>query len=341
MATLLVIDDEKNMRWLLERTFRPLGHQVITAADGRAGLDAVRAGRPDLVLTDLKMPGFDGMAVLQEIKKLQPELPVIVITAYGSVDTAVAAMKLGAVDYITKPFDIEEMKILVDKALAHQSLRREVTYLREELWEKTGFGEIIGASEKMRQVFALIARVAPSPATVLITGESGTGKELVAKAIHAHSPRRNGPFIQVNCAALPETLLESELFGHEKGAFTGAVARRVGRFELADGGTLFLDEIAEMSPAVQAKLLRVLQEKTFERVGGTDTIQVNVRIVAATNRDLTTMIKDGTFREDLYYITASMSCPFTCRRLESAAKTSRCWSAIFYINLTPRTGIKR
>lgn len=301
MATLLIIDDEKNMRWLLERTFKSLGHQVITAADGREGLDAVRAGRPDLVLTDLKMPGLDGMAVLQQIKELQPELPVIVITAYGSVETAIAAMKLGAVDYITKPFDVEEMKILVEKALAQQSLRREVAYLREELQEKTGFGDIVGTGEKMRQVFDLIARVAPSHASVLITGESGTGKELVARAIHAHSPRRDGPFIQVNCAALPETLLESELFGHEKGAFTGAVARRLGRFELANGGTLFLDEIGEMSPTVQAKLLRVLQDKTFERVGGIDTIRVNVRIVAATNRDLAAMIKEGTFREDLYY----------------------------------------
>lgn len=301
MQSILVIDDEKNMRWVLERGLKPLGYRVETAASGLEGVEKARLNEPDLVIVDLKMPGIDGLDTLKRLKESYPKLPVIMITAHGTVETAIEAMKCGAVDYIMKPFDLEEIKIVIEKNLAVRELVKEVDYLRSELNLKYNGQSIIGQSAAMEKVFALVDRVADSSATIMIYGESGTGKELVARAIHHNSSRKDKPYIQVNCAALPETLLESELFGHEKGAFTGAVARRPGRFELAHRGTLFLDEIGEISPAMQAKLLRVLQEKTFERVGGIESVKVDVRIVAATNRDLTAAIETGAFREDLYY----------------------------------------
>lgn len=301
MTAILIVDDEKNMRWALEKALRPAGYETISAAGGPEGLKLAASENPDLVLLDLKMPGMDGLEVLGKLKELNPKLPVIMITAHGTMETAVEAMKAGAYDYISKPFDVEEMKLTIAKALEVQALAKEVAHLRSELERKYSFENIIGKSDRMQAVFDLIERVADTLASVIIYGESGTGKELVARAIHYRSSRKNKPYIQVNCAALPETLLESELFGHEKGAFTGAISRKPGRFELADGGTLFLDEIGDLSPAVQVKLLRVLQEKTFERVGGVETIKVDVRIIAATNRDLAEAIKEGAFREDLYY----------------------------------------
>jgi Nif-specific regulatory protein len=301
MQRILIIDDEKNMRWILERGLKPLGYHVSSASHGLEGIEFAKADEPDLVILDLKMPGIDGVETLKRLKSIYPKLPIIMITAHGTMETAIEAMKCGATDYIIKPFDLEEMKIVIQKNLAVQDLVKEVDFLRSELYQKYNSQNIIGQSPSMQQIFAMIDRVADSNATVMIYGESGTGKELVARAMHFNSPRKEKPYIQVNCAALPETLLESELFGHEKGAFTGAVARRQGRFELANHGTLFLDEIGEISLAMQAKLLRVLQEKTFERVGGVETIKVDVRIVTATNRNLQAAIKEGTFREDLYY----------------------------------------
>jgi len=287
------------MRWVLERALSKAGYDIEIAEDGQIALDRALAERPDLVLLDLKMPKTDGLSVLRILKKHYPELMIVMMTAHGSTATAVEAMKAGAHDYLMKPFDIEELLITVAKAFEVESLREQVDYLKGEV--QSGGWQLVGNSEAMKAVKHLVERVALTPATVLILGESGTGKELVAHAIHTLSPRVSGPFIRVNCAALTETLLESELFGHEKGAFTGAHARKSGRFELADGGTLFLDEIGELSFNVQAKLLRVLQERTFERVGGEKTIKVDVRILAATNRDLLKEAQEGRFREDLYY----------------------------------------
>ncbi len=301
MKTILIVDDEKNMRWALEKGLRQAGYRTLSAPDGPEGLDLAASEAPDLVLLDLKMPKMDGLEALRLIKEQRPELPIIIITAHGSVATAIEAIKAGAYDYISKPFDLEEIQIVIKKALEVRALTEEVAKLRSEVERKYSFQNIIGKSSKMQAVFDLVERVAGTSASVLIYGESGTGKELVAKAIHYLSPRRHRPYVQVNCSALPETLLESELFGHEKGAFTGAIARRQGRFELADTGTLFLDEIGELSPPVQVKLLRVLQDRTFERVGGMESIKVDVRIIAATNRDLTQAMVEGKFREDLYY----------------------------------------
>lgn len=301
MKTILVVDDEKNMRWALEKGLQQAGYRTISAPDGPEGLNLIDSDGPDLVLLDLKMPKMDGLEVLQLIREQRPELPVIMITAHGSVATAIEAIKAGAYDYISKPFNLEEIQLVIDKALEVRALTEEVAKLRSEVEKKYSFQNIIGKSPKMRAVFDLVERVAGTSASVLIYGESGTGKEMVAKAIHYLSPRRHRPYVQVNCSALPETLLESELFGHEKGAFTGAIARRQGRFELADTGTLLLDEIGELTPSVQVKLLRVLQDRTFERVGGAETIKVDVRMIAATNRDLTQAMAEGRFREDLYY----------------------------------------
>ena len=299
MRRILVADDEANMRWVLERALTKAGYDVETVGDGQLALDRALAERPDLVLVDLKMPKMDGLSVLRTLKEHYPDLLMVMMTAHGSTATAVEAMKAGAHDYLMKPFDIDELLITVAKAFEVESLREQVEYLRGEA--QHGGWKLVGDSDSMQAVKHLAERVAPTPATVLIQGESGTGKELVAQAIHAISARVGRPFIRVNCAALTETLLESELFGHEKGAFTGAHARKTGRFELADRGTLFLDEIGELSFNVQAKLLRVLQERSFERVGGEKTIQVDVRIIAATNRDLLKEAQEGRFREDLYY----------------------------------------
>jgi DNA-binding NtrC family response regulator len=299
MRRVLIADDEANMRWVLERALSKAGYDVETAEDGQLALDRALAERPDLVLVDLKMPKMDGLSVLRTLKEHYPDLLIVMMTAHGSTATAVEAMKAGAHDYLMKPFDIEELLITVAKAFEVESLREQVDYLKGEV-QRVGW-QLVGNSDAMKAVKHLVERVALTPATVLIQGESGTGKELVAHAIHTLSPRVNGPLIRVNCAALTETLLESELFGHEKGAFTGAHARKTGRFELADGGTLFLDEIGELSFNVQAKLLRVLQERTLERVGGEKTIKVDVRIITATNRDLLKEAQEGRFREDLYY----------------------------------------
>jgi len=297
----LVVDDEANARTALAELLRDEGYDVEMAADAFKALGKVESFSPHLVLTDLKMPGMDGLELLDKLRASEHECAVVVMTAFGAVDSAIEAMRLGAIDYLTKPLNFDELLIVVERALEQNRLRAEAGQLRARLAERDGIGGIVGSSEPLRRVFEMIRQVAPTRASVLLTGESGTGKELVAKALHEHSTRSSGPFVRVHCAALAETLLESELFGHERGSFTGAVARRDGRFQVADGGTLFLDEIGEISQAVQVKLLRFLQEREFERVGGTQTIKVDVRVIAATNRDLTAEVEAGRFREDLYY----------------------------------------
>jgi DNA-binding NtrC family response regulator len=298
----LVVEDGQSQREILRDFLRDEGYDVVEAENGDKAIEAVKNGYFDLLLLDYKMPEKDGMTVLEEVKDINTEIDVIMMTAYGSVDTAVRAMKAGAADYVTKPIELEELRILIDRIAERQTLRKENEILREELRGKgVTADQIIFKSAAMSEVVNLSGRVANSSATVLIQGESGTGKELLARLIHNLSPRSDRPMIVVNCAALSENLLESELFGHEKGAFTGASRRRIGRFEEADGGTLFLDEIGELSPAVQVKILRFLQEREFQRVGGNRTIQSDVRIISATNRNLQGEVKDGTFREDLYY----------------------------------------
>ncbi|HEY7363309.1 MAG TPA: sigma-54 dependent transcriptional regulator [Methylomirabilota bacterium] len=300
-ATILVADDDPGLRESLERTLTREGYRVITASDGRAALERLQAGSIDLVLTDLKMPGLSGLDLLRAAKAMSPDIDVILLTAFGTVEEAVKAMKEGAYDFLSKPFRREQLLKLIDKALERRSLIAQNRALRQQLEDLRAKGQLIGNSAAFRRVITLVEQVADSSATVLIQGESGTGKELVARAVHECSPRRNGPFVAVNCAALPETLLESELFGYERGAFTGAAGRKEGRFELANGGTLFLDEVADLSLVTQPKILRVLQEGEFERLGGTRTIRVDVRVVAATNQDLPQMVREKRFREDLYY----------------------------------------
>jgi two-component system NtrC family response regulator len=301
METILIVDDEKNYRTILSALLEDEGFEVLTAPGGSEALEVHKSSDLDLILTDMKMPKMDGIELLENIKENDPDLPVIMMTAHGTVDKAVEAMQKGAYTYVLKPFDNERLIIYVKKATSMYQVVKENRRLRDAVESQYRFGSIIGKSKKMRDIFDTIQKVAPSGATVLIEGESGTGKELVARSIHFNGPRREKPFVAVNCSALAENLLESELFGHEKGAFTGAVATKKGRFELADGGTLFLDEIGELSPNLQVKLLRVLQEKVFERVGGVRTISVDIRILAATNKDLQQEMQDGRFREDLYY----------------------------------------
>lgn len=301
MHSILIVDDEPNYLIILSELLRDEGFEVFTAASGTEGMAQVAAADLDLVITDMQMPGMNGLQFLEKIKEKNAKLPVIMITAFAEVDKAVAAMQAGAYNYLAKPFSNDELLVNINKAVHHYSLLRENSRLRKEMLERTGYSGMVGKSKHMQQVYELIEKVAPTPSSVLITGESGTGKELVAKAIHFNSPRGDAPFITVNCAALADNLLESELFGHEKGAFTGAVAMRKGRFELADSGTLFLDEIGEIPLALQSKLLRAIQEKRFERVGGAKTLSVDVRIVSATNRELKEEVKNGNFREDLYY----------------------------------------
>ncbi|MCC6141466.1 MAG: sigma-54-dependent Fis family transcriptional regulator [Nitrospira sp.] len=296
----LLIDDEARVRTSLKMVLEP-NYEILQAADAQEGLDTFRKEGPDLVLLDVILPGTDGLAVLETLRSESRMTPVIMLTGTKSVKTAVDAMKLGAADYLSKPFDVEELRIVVDRALSSQALEREVKQLRAQVVQRYAFHNLIGKSQGMQEIYAKIEQVADSRTTVLITGESGTGKELVAKALHYNSGRRERPFIALNCAALPETLIESELFGHEKGSFTDATARRVGQFELANTGTLFLDEIGDLSAMTQAKLLRVLQEREFTRIGGVQSIKVDVRIVAATNRNLEDMVRKGQFREDLYY----------------------------------------
>jgi DNA-binding NtrC family response regulator len=298
---ILVVDDEVNARTALAELLRDEGFEVETAADAFKALGKYEAFTPHIVVTDLKMPGMDGIELVKKLRAIEDAPSVIVMTAFGAVSSAVDAMRAGAAEYLTKPINFDELLVVIDKVMEHLELKRETRQLRARVRDRVAPSNMIGSSPPMQRVFEITDQVAPSKATVLITGESGTGKELVANAIHARSPRANGPFVKLHCAALAETLLESELFGHERGAFTGAMARKDGRFSLADGGTLFLDEIGEISPAVQVKLLRVLQEHEFERVGGTQTIKVDVRIIAATNRNLVEEVKNGRFREDLYY----------------------------------------
>ena len=298
---ILVVDDEPNARTALAEILKEEGYQAETAADGFKGLARAEEFSPDLVLTDLKMPGMDGVELLRKLRQHAPELPVVLMTAFGAVETAVSAMREGAADYLTKPLNTDELVLVIDRALERVRLRRETHDLRSQLTERYRFDNIVGNSPEMQEVFKAVAQVAPSRATVLLTGESGTGKELVAAAVHHHSPRKDGPFVRLHCAALAETLLESELFGHERGAYTGADRRREGRFEQANAGTLFLDEIGDITPSTQVKLLRVLQERQFERVGGNQTQTVDVRLIAATNRDLKQLVAEGKFREDLYY----------------------------------------
>jgi DNA-binding NtrC family response regulator len=298
---LIVEDNETNRRHLRELLESDSTLCVEVAANGSEALQALSERPYSLVITDLKMPQLSGMQLLEEVQKRRLPVAVIVTTAYGSINDAVHAMRLGATDFLTKPVDIDHLRLVVGRALRERALLDELTALREQLHQQYSFHHILSKSPHMHAVFELIGHVAPAPTTVLIEGETGTGKELVAQAIHQASQRAAGPLVAVNCASLPETLLESELFGHEKGAFTSAINQRIGRFELANGGTIFLDEIGEVPMTMQAKLLRVLQERRFERVGGTDTIEVDVRVVTATNKDLRQLIGEGKFREDLYY----------------------------------------
>lgn len=297
---ILIIDDEKNMRWAIKKALEKEGYNIYEAENGQDGLEKLEEIYPDLILLDLRMPMMDGMEALQRIKEINQDIPVIMLTAHGTMESAVEAMKLGALDYISKPFDIEELKVLIKKALNVGELKSEVNYLREELEKNTG-KTVIGESPKMKKVLEIVERVASTNATILILGESGTGKEVIANTIHYNSDRKDKPYVKVNCGAIPENLIESELFGYEKGAFTGAIARKIGKFERARGGTIFLDEIGELDLGMQVKLLRVLQEREFERVGGNETIKIDIRVIAATNKDLFKMMQEGNFREDLYY----------------------------------------
>ena len=297
---ILIVDDEKNTREGLSRALRG-EYAVAEAENGQRALEWLETHSADVVLSDLRMPGMDGLTLLSRLLGRDPKPVLILLTAYGNIETAVEAMKRGAYDFLAKPVDLDRLDLLLRRALAERRLGDENRRLKAQLDSKHGFENIIGTSPAMREVFETIRQAAPTRATVLIQGESGTGKELVARALHQCSPRREGPFVPVHCAALAPTLLESELFGHEKGAFTGAVERRRGRFEMADGGTLFLDEIGEIDAALQVKILRVLEERKFERVGGTETLSVDVRLIAATNRDLRKKVAEGTFREDLFY----------------------------------------
>lgn len=298
---ILIIDDEPLMRISMSDALEAEGYNIDSAESGGEGLEALKTNNYDIVVTDLKLPEVDGLQILKNCKKLLPRAKVLMITAYGSVETAVEAMKQGAYDYIKKPFSMDELILMIKRLVALRDLEDENIYLREKVEDKYDFSGIIGKSEKIKDIFEKIRIVAQSDATVLITGESGTGKELVANAIHYNSPRKEEAFVKISCAALPETLLEAELFGYEKGAYTGAFKQKKGRFELADKGSLFLDEIGEVSPLVQVKLLRVLEERQFERLGGVETINVDVRVICATQRDLKKEVQKGNFREDLYY----------------------------------------
>ncbi len=301
MAAILIVEDEPKMRRLIEMQLGEHGYATLGAGDAETGLKLLRENPVDLVLTDFRLPGMNGLEFLHAAKRVNAGLPVVVMTAYGSVETAVEAMKAGASDYVLKPFSLDELVLVIRKELDAQRLREENRTLREELGRRYEYENIVAQSAKMQAVLALVERVAPTSATVLLGGESGVGKDMIARAIHQHSSRAAGPFVKINSTAIPENLLESELFGYEKGAFSGAVSAKPGKFELANKGTLFLDEIGDVPQATQVKLLRVLQEREFERLGGTKTIKVDVRLVAATNRDLRAALEEGSFREDLYY----------------------------------------
>jgi two-component system response regulator PilR (NtrC family) len=298
---ILVVDDEKSLREVMSIMLKRAGYDVTEASDGDQAIGQVNKEIYDLVITDLRMPKADGMDVLKAVKSLSPETVVLVVTAFGTADSAVEAMKQGAYDYLTKPFQIDEVQLIIRNALEKRRLSTENMLLKREIASQSSFAQIVGQSEAMQKVFDVVRKVADSKSNVLICGESGTGKELVARAIHYNSVRSTMPFVAVNCSAVPETLLESELFGHMKGSFTGAVANKAGLFEIANGGTIFLDEIGDTTPTIQVKLLRVIQEREFRRVGGNQDMKVDVRVIAATNRDLEKAVADGSFREDLYY----------------------------------------
>jgi DNA-binding NtrC family response regulator len=301
MMRILVVDDEKSILELLSVVFQKEGYRVRTNLGTPQAFELIEAGEYDVLISDIKMPQMDGMALLERSRALHPLAPVIMITAYGSVKQAVEALRMGALDYVVKPFEVEELKILVSHGLEERRLREENVLLKKAIRDSSSFDNIVGKSRSMREVFDLIEKVADTDSTVLIMGESGTGKEMAARAIHAHGRRKDNAFVSINCGALPENLLESELFGHVRGAFTGAVAEKRGMFETAQAGTVFLDEVGEMTPWTQVKLFRVLQERTVRKVGGTDEIPVDVRIIAATNQDLKKRIAEGRFREELYY----------------------------------------
>ena len=301
MDRILIIDDEKSILDLLSVVFKKEGYKVATALSAKAALDYINKNDFDLILTDIKLPQMSGMRILQHIKDKDPDMPVVMITAYGTIKQAVEALKMGALDYVVKPFNMEELKIIVAQGLEKRRIQAENVLLKRELKEKYGLESMVGKSKVMREIYSLIEKIAGTDSTVLISGESGTGKEIAARAIHHQSTRRDKSFVSINCGALPENLLESELFGHVKGSFTGAIANKKGMFEIAEKGTLFLDEVGEMSPWTQVKLLRTLQDKKIRRVGGTDEIPVDVRIIAATNQDLKKRIEEGKFREDLFY----------------------------------------
>ena len=301
MATILIVEDEPKMRRLLELNLGEEGFTTHAAADAEAGLQILNREKIDLVLTDFQLPGMNGFDFLRAVKRANASIPIVMMTAYGTVEMAVEAMKIGASDYVLKPFSLEEMVLVIRKELSTHQLREENRSLREALGQRYQYENIVAQSEKMQAVLALVERVAPTNATVLLGGESGVGKDLIARAIHQHSQRASGPMIKINSTAIPENLLESELFGYEKGAFSGAIHSKPGKFELADKGTMFLDEIGDVPAAIQVKLLRVLQDREFERLGGTKTLKVDVRLVAATNRDLRAALEEGSFREDLYY----------------------------------------
>lgn len=301
LYSILIIDDDPDIRETMTTLLTMNGYKAVALPDGPSALSAIKDEKFHMVITDLRLPGMDGIEILKRVKEMEPNMQCIVITGYATVSTAVEAMRAGAYDYIMKPFNTTEILMTIKRALEYQDLKRENVELKKNLQMRYKFDNLIGKSGEIKKVCQLIEKVAPTDSTILILGESGTGKELVARTIHFNSHRKNKPLVPINCAAIPETLLESELFGHEKGAFTGATYTRIGRFELADGGTIFLDEVGEMSPALQVKLLRILQHKEFERVGGTKTIKVDVRIIAATNIDLEEAVRKGKFREDLYY----------------------------------------
>jgi len=301
MPSLLVIEDKDSMREMLSKTLEADGYEVETAKDGERGVERAKEKKYDVVLTDLKLPRMDGIEVLTTLKELDNDVAVILMTAYGTIEKAVEAMREGAFDFLTKPFDTDHLSVLIKRAMENRRLVAENVLLREELGHHLGYAQIIGKCEKMREVSGLIQKVAPSDTTALLLGESGTGKELFARAIHSLSNRTKGPYVAINCAAIPRELLENELFGSERGAYTGAVARKMGKFEIAQGGTIFLDEVGDLDIALQAKLLRVLQDRTFERLGGTKTITVDVRLIAASNADLKKATEKQKFREDLFY----------------------------------------
>lgn len=298
---ILAVDDEESIREFLEIMLKKEGYEVTTAEDGAQAMDLLKKKSFDMVISDLQMPNVTGMELLKHVKDNYPDLVFMIITAFGTTESAVEAMKLGAYDYITKPFKIDEVRIVIGNALRSKNLEVENRALKKEMQKEYSFQNLVGNSEKMHQIYELIKRVSQTPTNVLITGESGTGKEMVAKAIHVNGPLKNKPFVTINCGAIPENLMESEMFGHKKGSFTGAIQDKVGLFEVADGGTLFLDEVGELPLTIQVKLLRAIQERVIRRVGATDDQKIEVRIIAATNRDLEDMIKQGTFREDLYY----------------------------------------